>query len=58
MNLNSIVKMKHLKQLKKIRMRKNMNALHTPFNDKLDATYSSVKKGSKETAKVEDFKIM
>ena len=34
-----------------------MNALHTPFNDKLDATYSSVKKGSKETAKVEDFKM-
>ena len=34
-----------------------MNALHTPFSDKLDATYASVKRDSKETAKVEGFKM-
>ena len=36
-----------------------MNAISTPFIDKLDATYASVKKDSKEreNANVKDFKM-
>ena len=37
--------------------KKNINAIGTPFIDKLDATYASVKKGSKERKNVEDFKM-